>query len=96
MIIIIISHSFPINSKRNRAESFEVCCQWALFIVQIMTLLLTFTVQKYINFYPPVSKVHAGYGSFRVSVIHRTLLTWTTESLTRGMATPTTNQHNIV
>ena len=45
--------------------------------VQIMTLLFPFTVQNYM--YPPVSKVHAG--SFRVSVIHRTL-TWTTGSLT--------------
>ena len=55
--------SFQTNSKRHRAESFEACCQRALLNVQIITLLFTFTVQKYI--YPPVSKVHAG--SFLVS-----------------------------
>ena len=38
--------------------------------VQIITLLFTFTVHKYM--YPSVSKVHAG--SFRVSVIHYTKL----------------------
>ena len=70
--------------------------------VQIIILLFTFTVQKYI--YPPVGKVHAW--SFRVSIIHQTL-TWTTGSLmciyviilmhgyTRGLGTPTTIQHNI-
>ena len=41
------------------------------------TLLFKFTVQKYI--YPSVCKVHGG--SFRVSVIHRTVI-WTTGSLT--------------
>ena len=65
------------NSKRLRAKSFEPCCQWALLNVQIITLLFPFTVQKCILL---TGKVHAG--SFRVSVIHRTL-TWTTGSLTR-------------
>ena len=47
-------------------ESFEACCQRALLNVQIITLLLQFTVlHKYI--YPPDSKVHAG--SFRGSTI---------------------------
>ena len=49
----------------------------AILNVQIIALLFPLTVHKYV--YPPVSKVHAG--SFRVSVIHRTL-TWTTGSLT--------------
>ena len=68
--------------------------------VQIITLLFSFTVQKYID--PPVSKVHPG--SFPVSVIHQTL-TWTTGSLTcirsyacvytRGWGTQT-SQHNML
>ena len=34
-------------------QRFEACCQWALLTnVQIITLLFTFTVQKYI--YPSV------------------------------------------
>ena len=81
---------------------FEACCQWALLNVQIMTLLFTFTVQKYMH--PPVTKVHAG--SLHVSVIHQTL-TWTTGSLmcvhglsyacvyTWGLGTPTASRHNI-
>ena len=68
--------------------------------MQIITLLFSFTVHKYI--YPPVSKVHAG--SFCVSIIHRTL-TWTIGSLTcvrdysyacvytQGLGTPTASQH---
>ena len=55
-----LSQSFQINLKRCRAEtseSFEACCQWVLLNVQIITLLFTFTIQKYI--YPPVSKVYA-------------------------------------
>ena len=67
-----------------------------------ITLLFTFTVQKYM--YPPVRKVHGG--SFRVSVIHR-ILTWTTGFLTcgrhhssvcvytLGLGTPTASQHSI-
>ena len=70
--------------------------------MQIITLLFKFTLQKLI--YRCVSGVHAG--SFRVSVIRRTL-TWTTGSLTcvrdhshacvytRALGTPTTSQHNI-
>ena len=83
-----LSQSFQINWKRRRAESFETGCHWAVLNLQIITLLFTFTVQKYT--YPPVSKVHAG--SFRISVIHRhQTLTCTTGSLTciRG------HQHNI-
>ena len=73
-----LSQCFQIDSKRRIGnESFEACCRWALLNVQIITLLFPSTVQKYI--YSPVSKVHAG--SYRVSVIHRTL-TWTTGSLT--------------
>ena len=93
--------SFQINSKRRRAKSFETCCQWALLNVQVINLVFPSTVQKYI--YPPVSKTHAG--SFRVSVIHRTL-TWTTGSLTcvrsyacvytRGWGTQTRSQRNIL
>ena len=41
---------FPNQFKALQAELFETCCQWALFNVQITTLLFTFTVQKYINF----------------------------------------------
>ena len=73
---IYLNHSES-TQEHHRAESFETCCQWVLVNVQIITLLFTFTVQKYI--YPPVSKVHAG--SFRVSVIHQTL-TWITRCLT--------------
>ena len=73
----LLSQSFQINSKCCWAESFEVCCQWALFNVQTVTLLLSFTVQKYI--YPSVIKVHAGF--VRDSIIHRTL-TGTAWSLT--------------
>ena len=70
---------FQINSKRRRAKSFEACCQKPLRnVLQNITLLFTFTVQKYIN-YPSVNKMHAG--TFRGFVIHRTL-TWTTGSLT--------------
>ena len=29
-------------------SSFEACCQWALHNVQIVTLLFTFTIEKYI------------------------------------------------
>ena len=86
---------FPMNSKRCRAESYEACCQWALLTVQIISLLFRFTVHKYIH--PPVSKVYAG--SFRVSVIHRTL-TRTTHSYAcicaRWLGTPKTSQHNIL
>ena len=94
---------FQIDSKRRRAESVEACCQWALLNVQIIAPLFPFTVQKYM--YPPVSRVAAG--SFRVSVIHRTL-TWTAGFLTcvrdysyacvftRGLGTPTASQHNVL
>ena len=70
--------------------------------MQTIALLFPFTVHKYIC--PPVSKVHAG--SFRVSVIRRTL-TWTAGSLTcvldhswawvytRGLGTQTASQDNI-
>ena len=43
-----LSQSFQINSKRRRAESFEVCWQWLLLNVQITTMLFAFAVQKYI------------------------------------------------
>ena len=93
---------FPNRLKCRRAESFEACCQSELLNVRIIALLCPFTIQKHI--YPPVSKVQAG--SFRVSVIHRTL-TWTTGSLTcvrgysyacvytRGLGTPSASQHNV-
>ena len=47
-----IDGRFQINSKRSRAESFEVCCRWALLSMKTNTLLFTSTVQKYI--YPSV------------------------------------------
>ena len=43
------------NSKVPLAESFEVCYQWALLNVQIITLLFTFTAHMYI--YPSVSNM---------------------------------------
>ena len=49
--------SFQINSKRHRAETSEVCCQWALLhVANHWTLIFTFTVQKYI--YPSVITSH--------------------------------------
>ena len=40
------------NPKCHRALNFENCFQWALVNIQMITLLCTFTVQKYI--YPSV------------------------------------------
>ena len=46
--ILLIRHiyiqTFPINSKRCKAESSEACCQWALLNVHIITTLFTFSV----------------------------------------------------
>ena len=57
--------------------SFETCCQWVLLLsVQIITLPVTFTVQKYI-----LSLCSVLAGCFRVSIIHQTL-TWTIGFLT--------------
>ena len=39
---------FPNQFKAPQGRSFEACCQWASLIVQIITVLFTFTVQKYI------------------------------------------------
>ena len=63
---IYLNHSKSTQSAAGLklSESFEACCKWVLFNVQIITLLFSFTVQMYI--YPLVSKVHAG--SFCVSV----------------------------
>ena len=56
MIIIIIiirlmerlSQSLQIRSKRCRAGSIEAYCQWALLVANMYTLLLSFTVNKYV------------------------------------------------
>ena len=38
--MVALSHSFfQMSSKRHRAESFELCCHWALLAVQNPTLL---------------------------------------------------------
>ena len=42
------SQSFQINSKHRRAEILKPAANWHYLIMQISTLLLTFTAHKYI------------------------------------------------
>ena len=58
--------NFPNKWKRRRAENFEASCQLALPNVQIVTLLFTFIVQKYI--YPSVIIWMIFFGDFEVQV----------------------------
>ena len=61
---------FPNQLKTPQASTrLSLLPMGAILNEQIITQLLTFTVQKYI--YPPVGNVHAG--SFCDSVIHQTL-----------------------
>ena len=68
---------YYIRSWRGREVSFEACCQWALLNVQITRHYPTIYIYS-TEVHLSICKVHVG--SFRVSVIHRTL-TWTSRFL---------------
>ena len=75
--IVLIGAFISINSKRHRAESFETCCQWALYLMCKRSPYYFHLLYR--SIFILLSVVHAG--SFRVSVIHRPP-TWTTGSST--------------